>query len=96
MRCFVIFLSVLTSWCTSVGLPENNAGLTRNILTRATASIAIPTRAYDAHVSHWPQAVRAVAERFPDAEIIVPSHGPAGGRSLFDDTIALVNAHAKS
>lgn len=45
----------------------------------------------DADVANW-AAVRAVAARFPDAEIVVPSHGPAGGRELLDHTIALAEA----
>lgn len=46
----------------------------------------------DADLGHWAQAVRNVAAEFPEAEIIVPSHGAPGGRELLDHTIALAEA----
>lgn len=46
----------------------------------------------DADIPHWADAVRAVAAHFPEAEIVVPSHGPQGGRALLDHTIALAEA----
>ena len=48
----------------------------------------------DGDVDHWAQAVRNVAEAFPDAEIVIPSHGPKGGRDLLDHTIDLAEAEA--
>lgn len=48
----------------------------------------------DADVAHWAEAVRKVAAEFPDAEIVIPSHGAAGGRELLDHTIALAEAAA--
>lgn len=48
--------------------------------------------AADADVAHWADAVRAVAARFPDATIVIPSHGEKGGRELLDHTIALAEA----
>lgn len=48
----------------------------------------------DADVSNWANAIRAVAARFPDARIVIPSHGAAGGRELFDHAIALAEAAA--
>jgi glyoxylase-like metal-dependent hydrolase (beta-lactamase superfamily II) len=48
----------------------------------------------DGDVANWANAVRAVAERFPDAEIVIPSHGEKGGRELLDKTIALAEAAA--
>lgn len=48
--------------------------------------------AADADIAHWADAVRAVAARFPDAEIVIPSHGERGGRELLDHTIALAEA----
>ncbi|MEO1135564.1 MAG: subclass B1 metallo-beta-lactamase, partial [Pseudomonadota bacterium] len=48
----------------------------------------------DGDVEHWAQAVRNVAAAFPEAEIIVPSHGAPGGRELLDHTIALAQAAA--
>ena len=50
----------------------------------------------DADIANWANAARAVAARFPDAEIVIPSHGPRGGRELLDHTIALAEAAAKN
>ena len=46
----------------------------------------------DADVARWGDAARAVAARFPDAGVIVPSHGAPGGRALLDHTAALAEA----
>ncbi len=46
----------------------------------------------DADLASWADTVRRVATEFPEAEIIIPSHGPAGGRELLDHTIALAEA----
>lgn len=46
----------------------------------------------DADIANWANAVRKVAAEFPDAEIIIPSHGPKGGRELFGHTDALAEA----
>jgi len=48
----------------------------------------------DADVTNWADAVRKVATQFPDADIIIPTHGPMGGRELLDHTIALAEAAA--
>ncbi|MBL4618783.1 MAG: subclass B1 metallo-beta-lactamase [Marinicaulis sp.] len=48
----------------------------------------------DGDVANWAGAVRKVAAQFPDAEIIIPSHGAAGGRELLDHTIALAEEAA--
>jgi glyoxylase-like metal-dependent hydrolase (beta-lactamase superfamily II) len=45
--------------------------------------------AADADIGHWAEAARAVAERFPDAKIVIPSHGKKGGRKLLEHTIEL-------
>jgi hypothetical protein len=37
-------------------------------------------------------ATEAVAARFPDSKIVVPSHGPPAGRELLAHTIALARA----
>lgn len=52
--------------------------------------------AADADVAHWADAVREVAARFPEAEIVIPSHGEKGGRELLDHTIALAEAAANA
>ena len=49
----------------------------------------------DGDVANWADAVRNIAAKFPDAEIIIPSHGAAGGRELLDHTIALAEAAAR-
>jgi len=46
----------------------------------------------DADIAHWDDAVVAVEARYPDARIIVPSHGPPGGRELLRHTIDLARA----
>ncbi len=46
----------------------------------------------DADIANWANAVRKAAAQFPDAEIVIPSHGPMGGRELLDHTIALAEA----
>lgn len=46
----------------------------------------------DGDIGHWAQAVRNVAMAFPDADTVIPSHGPAGGPELFAHTIALAEA----
>ncbi len=48
----------------------------------------------DGDVGHWAEAARSVAAAFPDAEIIIPSHGPMGGRALLDHTVALATKAA--
>ncbi|WP_412063530.1 subclass B1 metallo-beta-lactamase [Rubrivirga sp. IMCC45206] len=46
----------------------------------------------DADLDTWPDALRSIRDRFPDAEIVVPGHGPPGTRALLDHSIALVEA----
>lgn len=46
----------------------------------------------DGDIANWANAVRYVAAEFPDAKIIIPSHGSKGGRELFDHTIDLAEA----
>lgn len=48
----------------------------------------------DADVSAWPQSARNIAEAFPDAEIVIPSHGPAAGVELIDHTIDIAEKAA--
>lgn len=49
----------------------------------------------DADLDHWDEAVSAVAKRFPDRSVVIPSHGPPGGRELLDQTIQLVQSDEK-
>lgn len=46
----------------------------------------------DGDVANWADTVRKVAAAFPEAEIVIPSHGAMGGRELLDHTIALAEA----
>ena len=46
----------------------------------------------DADIDAWASSVRAAAARYPDARIVVPSHGAPSGRSLLDHTIVLAEA----
>ena len=46
----------------------------------------------DAEMGHWDEAVKAVARQFEEASIVVPSHGPPGGRELLSHTVELVEA----
>jgi glyoxylase-like metal-dependent hydrolase (beta-lactamase superfamily II) len=48
----------------------------------------------DADVDHWAEAVRKVRARYPDAAIVVPSHGGWADRSLLDHTIELASETA--
>lgn len=48
----------------------------------------------DADLSRWEASVRAL-DALP-ASVVVPGHGPTGGRELLDNTIALVRAARKT
>jgi glyoxylase-like metal-dependent hydrolase (beta-lactamase superfamily II) len=43
----------------------------------------------DGDLRGWPLAIGRVRDRYPDAAIVVPGHGPAGDRSLLTHTIDL-------
>lgn len=49
----------------------------------------------EADIGHWAAAVRAVADQFPLAQVVVPSHGPPAGRELFELTRQLAEQAAK-
>jgi glyoxylase-like metal-dependent hydrolase (beta-lactamase superfamily II) len=49
----------------------------------------------DADVDHWDDAVEAVAARFPDLLVVVPSHGRPGGRELLALTAGLARTHRR-
>lgn len=46
----------------------------------------------DADLEQWAESVRAAARRFPRATVVVPSHGPPGGRELLGATERLAEA----
>jgi len=43
----------------------------------------------EANVATWPESVRNVKQKFPEALIVIPGHGPYGDRTLLDYTIKL-------
>jgi len=43
----------------------------------------------DADLENWPQSLCNLKTRFPEAEIVVPGHGDAGGLELIDHTLTL-------
>lgn len=50
----------------------------------------------DALVSEWDKSVENVQNTFPDAEIVIPGHGPFGGMELLKHTIALVQEYKRN
>ncbi len=46
----------------------------------------------DADLDAWPEAVRTVQRRYPDAEVVIPGHGVPGGPELLAHTIEVVEA----
>jgi len=45
----------------------------------------------DADLINYPETLKRVKERYPDAKIVVPGHGEPGGLDLVDHTIRLCN-----
>lgn len=62
-------------------------------LIRPAASRSIGNTEH-ADVRNWDDATEAVAVRFPDASVVVPSHGAPGGRVLLDHTVRLAGEAA--
>ncbi len=54
-----------------------------------------PGNLADADLVAWPQAIRRVIERFPDATTVVPGHGAPGGFELLTHTRDLVDGASK-
>jgi len=44
----------------------------------------------DAALPAWPMAIEAVQKRYPNAEIVVPGHGPIGGPQALAHTVDLL------
>lgn len=44
----------------------------------------------DADVARWPEAIRRVKQRYPEAALVVPGHGDPGGKALLDRTRILL------
>lgn len=49
----------------------------------------------DGDVGQWAATTRNVAQTFPEAEIVIPSHGPAAGAELLAHTIAIAEQAAQ-
>ncbi len=45
----------------------------------------------DADIEYWSQAAQNVATAFPDAKIVVPSHGEPGGTEVLTNTIEIAS-----
>lgn len=43
----------------------------------------------------WGTAIRKIQQRFPDARVVVPGHGPVGGEQLLHHTLELARQGAK-
>lgn len=71
-----------------VALPEHDIIFGGCLIRPAGATDAGNTA--DADLEHWDQAVEAVASRFENLQIVVPSHGPPAGREVLALTVRLV------
>lgn len=49
----------------------------------------------DANIKKWPETIRVLKEKFPDAEIVIPGHGAYGDQALLDYTIQLFENYEK-
>ena len=49
----------------------------------------------DADLAHWPVAIEAVRDRYPDAAIVVPGHGAPATRRALERTLELLAARPK-
>ena len=58
----------------------------------AVRAAAAPTlgSVSDADLARWPEAIGRARARYPEAEIVVPGHGDAGGADLLDHTTSLL------
>ena len=57
------------------------------------ASREAPGYVGDADLTAWPESIRRVRARYPDADVVFPGHGLPGGPELLDHTIAVVESH---
>ena len=46
----------------------------------------------DADLNAWPESLRRVRARYPEAQVVVPGHGVPGDLGLLDHSVALVEA----
>ena len=45
----------------------------------------------EADLDAWPGSLRKLFDAYPEAEIVIPGHGPQGGRELIEHTINLLS-----
>ncbi len=45
----------------------------------------------DADIGAWPETIRRVRDRYPEARIVVPGHGEPGGADLLEHTLGLLS-----
>jgi metallo-beta-lactamase class B VIM len=57
------------------------------------ASRTTPGNLSHAVLAEWPESIRRVQARYPEAEIVIPGHGLPGGTELLDTTTAVIEAH---
>ena len=44
----------------------------------------------ESDINKWPDSIKAVQERYPDAEVVVPGHGQWGDKGLLDYTLSIL------
>ncbi len=59
------------------------------------ASRQVPGYVGDADLAAWPESIRRVRARYPEAKIVLPGHGVPGGLELLDHTIAVLESHGE-
>jgi metallo-beta-lactamase class B len=47
----------------------------------------------DAVLNEWSASVRAAAERFNSASVVIPGHGDPGGKELFEHTVSVIEKY---
>ena len=62
---------------------------------RPATSTSTGNRA-DASMEDWPRSIKRVRSQYPQAEIVVPSHGPPAGPELLEHTQKILEEHAHS
>ena len=76
----------------TVAIPEKGI-VFAGCLLRPAKSVNLGNTA-DADLSEWESSVIKLKNRFPNAGIIIPSHGEPSGRNLFSNTSKLAHEHS--
>ncbi len=71
----------------TVWVPEDKV-LFGGCLVKSLGSANLGNTA-EADLKRWPDSIRALVGKYPDARIVVPGHGPWGGAELLAHTLAL-------